>query len=193
MLARLLQGSFRYAPVTSSQFLEVLNALPTTRVCTRVLEVEQCRGLSTGAGPSEPGPSPPQKARSGPRLVLASAKSKEVHFQEGIIHVHNTLNNCLLTLTDLEGMPKAFTSSGCVGYKNAAKASPLAAERAAEDMAGKALKLGYNPVVVKTKGLGKSKLYVLQQLQKCGIKVTEIQDITPIPYNGCRLKRKRRV
>ncbi len=112
--------------------------------------------------------------------------------QEGVVHVHCSLNNTILTLTDTDGQVKASSSCGKVGFKNANKSTPLATEKAAEDIARKALALGYGTAVVKLKGMGRNKMYAVQSLHKTGLSVTQIQDVTPIPYNGCRLPRKRR-
>ncbi len=108
------------------------------------------------------------------------------------MHVHCTLNNTILTLTDAQGAVKASSSCGKVGYKNSTKSTPMATERAAEDIARKALGLGYGTAVVKLKGMGRNKMYAVQAMHKTGLSVTQIQDVTPIAYNGCRLPRKRR-
>lgn len=111
----------------------------------------------------------------------------------GTVHVYNTNNNIFLTLTDPGGSVKAWTSAGTVGFKNARKSLPVAAEKAAEELARKALKLGYGTVTVKLKGVGKNKQYAVQSLHASGLKLTRLMDITPIPYNGCRRPKRRRV
>lgn len=77
--------------------------------------------------------------------------------------------------------------------KNAQKSTPLATERAAEELAKRALKLGYTNVVVRLKGVGRNKQYAVQSLSKAGLRITQLQEVTSIPYNGCRIPRKRRV
>lgn len=129
----------------------------------------------------------------GPRLVQAAqhgpAKPRP---QEGIIHIHNTRNNCHLVLTDREGNVKTWTSSGSAGFKNSGKSTPMAAEAAAAEIARRAVAKGFVSVVVKLKGTGRAKSYALTSLAANGLTVKQLQDITPIPYNGCRLPRKRR-
>jgi ribosomal protein uS11 len=146
------------------------------------------------AGSSSGGSRPPRLNQYGPRLVtqLRRGGRDRATLMEGIVHVHCTLNNTILTLTDPQGTVKASSSCGKMGFKNANKSTPLATERAAEDIARKALGLGYGTAVVKLNGMGRNKMYAVQALHKTGLSVTQIQDVTPIAYNGCRLPRKRR-
>eukprot|EP00955_Chlamydomonas_euryale_P115159 366332-Chlamydomonas_euryale.AAC.6 len=111
----------------------------------------------------------------------------------GIVHVQNTNNNIFVTLTDAGGNVKAWTSAGTVGFKNARKSLPVAAEKAAEELARRALKLGYTSASVKLKGVGKNKQYAVQSLNAAGLHLTRLMDVTPIPYNGCRRPKRRRV
>lgn len=99
----------------------------------------------------------------------------------------------ILSLTDTGGAVKAWTSAGSVGFKNARKSLPVAAEKAAEELAQKAIKLGYGSAEVKLKGVGNNKQYVVQSLGSSGLKLTKLMDVTPIPYNGCRRPKKRRI
>lgn len=111
-----------------------------------------------------------------------------------VVHVHNSSNDIILTLADArDGMVKAWTSAGTAGYKNARKSLPVAAEKAAEELARKAIKLGYRTAEVRLKGVGNNKQYAVQSLHASGLQVTRLMDVTPIPYNGCRLPKKRRV
>ncbi|MEW5307117.1 MAG: hypothetical protein WDW38_002189 [Sanguina aurantia] len=129
----------------------------------------------------------------GPRKVTLLRRSGDDAALEGTIHISNTLNNIFVTLTGGDGNIKAWASAGTMGFKNARKRQPIAAERAAEDVARKALKLGYVNVVVKIQGMGNNKQYAVQSLHSAGLRITQLMDVTPIPYNGCRPKKKRRV
>ena len=112
---------------------------------------------------------------------------------EGIVHIQNTFNNIIVTLTDKAGFIKTYTSAGQVGFRGARKSQPVAAERAAEELAKRALRLGYTTVQVKLKGPGNNKQYAVQSLHAAGLKITHLMDVTGIPYNGCRPPKKRRV
>jgi small subunit ribosomal protein S11 len=113
--------------------------------------------------------------------------------REGIVHVNSTFNNTIMVLTDRDSKVQTWTSGGTVGYKNANKATPMAAELAAKELAKRAIGLGFHSVVVKLKGMGKNKQFAVQSLAANGLTVSQLQDVTPIPYNGCRLPRRRRV
>jgi small subunit ribosomal protein S11 len=113
--------------------------------------------------------------------------------REGIVHVNSSFNNTIMVLTDRDSKVQTWASGGTVGYKNANKATPMAAELAAKELAKRALGLGFHSVVVKLKGMGKNKQFAVQSLAANGLTVTQLQDVTPIPYNGCRLPRRRRV
>jgi small subunit ribosomal protein S11 len=119
--------------------------------------------------------------------------SKFDRTKEGIVHINSTLNNTFCVLTDKEGAVKAWTSGGTVGHKNSAKSTPIAAEKAAKNLAQKAFELGYSTVLVKLKGRGTNKQFAAAALAANGLTVTALQDVTPIPYNGCRLPRRRRL
>lgn len=109
------------------------------------------------------------------------------------MHISNTMNNILLALTDSQGKVKAQTSAGVVGFRNARKSLPVAAEKAADELAKRALKMGYGSVVVRLKGVGNNKQVALQALHAAGLRITALEEVTAIPYNGCRLPKRRRV
>lgn len=98
-----------------------------------------------------------------------------------------------MTLTDKQGAVKAWASGGSAGFRNANKSTPLAAERAAAELAKRAKDLGFYSVVIKFKGMGMNKQIAAQTLARFGITISELHDVTPVPYNGCRPKKKRRV
>jgi ribosomal protein S11 len=138
-------------------------------------------------------PSPRGGALFGPRLVQGLQRgAAKAAPQQGIIHIHNSSNNCIMVLTDREGKVKTWTSGGTVGYKNAGKATPQAAEAAAAELARRALDKGFSSAIVKLKGAGRNKQFAVQALAAHGVQITQLQEVTSIPYNGCRLPRKRR-
>jgi small subunit ribosomal protein S11 len=112
---------------------------------------------------------------------------------KGIIHIQSTRNNTILTLTDLQGNSKCWTSAGSIGFRNTRKSTTYAAQAAAERLASKALNLGFNVVVVKIKGLGYGKDSSVRALYKSQLYITKIIERTPIPHNGCRAPKKRRM
>ena len=113
--------------------------------------------------------------------------------KKGIIHIQSTRNNTILTLTDLQGNSKCWTSAGSIGFRNTRKSTTYAAQAAAERLANKALNLGFNVVVIKIKGLGYGKDSSVRALYKSNLIITKIVEITPIPHNGCRAPKKRRL
>ena len=125
-------------------------------------------------------------------------KTKNIDFlkknkQTGIIHIQSTRNNTILTLTDSQGNTKFWISAGSIGFKNSRKSTTYAAQAAAEKLTISALKLGFFSVIVKMKGLGHGKQNSIRTISKSGLKIMKIEDRTPIPHNGCRPPKKRRV
>jgi len=110
----------------------------------------------------------------------------------GIVHLQTTANNTILTLTDLDGNTRAWSSSGSAGFKNSRKSTSYAAQAAAEKLAKKAKQIGYQMVHIKMKGLGYGKELSLKGLKNGGLWIKKIEDLTPISYNGCRPPKKRR-
>ena len=113
--------------------------------------------------------------------------------EKGIIHIQSTRNNTILTLTDLEGNTKFWSSAGNLGFKNSRKSTSYAAQAVAELIATKAFSLGIDSVVLKIKGLGYGKLTAIRALAKSRLNVTQIVERTPVAHNGCRPPKKRRV
>lgn len=111
----------------------------------------------------------------------------------GIVHVQSSFNNTIVTVTDPQGNTLAWSSGGVKGFKGSRKGTPFAAQLAAEDAVHKALEHGLRQVVVYVRGPGAGRESALRALQKTGVRVTAIQDVTPIPHNGCRPPKKRRV
>lgn len=111
----------------------------------------------------------------------------------GIAHIKATFNNTLVTITDMNGETLCWDSAGTIGFKGSRKSTPFAATRAAEECAGKARKLGMQEVEVRIRGAGGGRESAVTALQSAGLKVTAVEDQTPIPHNGCRPRKKRRV
>jgi len=114
--------------------------------------------------------------------------------QVGIAHIHATFNNTLVTITDTNGNALAWSSAGSRGFKGSRKSTPYAAGVAAEDAAKKAQELyGLKKISVYLKGPGTGRESAMRSLQSAGLKITKIRDVTPLPHNGCRSPKRRRV
>jgi len=132
---------------------------------------------------------------STPNTPSASGSKKKVRRNviKGIVHVNATFNNTMVTITDVNGEVIAWDSAGTVGFKGARKSTPFAASRASEKVANKVRRVGMKEVEVRVKGPGPGRESAVTALQANGLKVTAIEDHTPIPFNGCRPPKKRRV
>ena len=111
----------------------------------------------------------------------------------GRAYIRSTFNNTIVTVTDAEGEVLAWASSGSVGFKGTKKGTPFAARLAAESVARRALEYGMRRVDVYVKGPGSGRETAIRSLQSAGLEVSTIRDITPIPHNGCRPPRRRRI
>ena len=111
----------------------------------------------------------------------------------GVVHIKATQNNTIVTITDTNGETLAWDSAGTIGFKGARKSTPFAASRASEKVANKVKRLGMKEVEVRVRGPGPGRESAVSALQNNGLKVTAIEDHTPIPHNGCRAPKKRRV
>jgi small subunit ribosomal protein S11 len=124
----------------------------------------------------------------------ASRKKKEKkNIQNGIAHIQSTFNNTIITITDVNGNTIAWSSAGSQGFKGSRKSTPFAAQLAADDAAKKAQEHGVQNIEVYVKGPGSGREAALRALQAAGFNVTLIRDVTPIPHNGCRPPKRRRV
>jgi small subunit ribosomal protein S11 len=112
---------------------------------------------------------------------------------EGIAHIHSTFNNTIVTITDPQGATLSWASAGTVGFKGSRKGTPFAAQLAAESAARKAQEYGMRTVQVFVKGPGAGRESALRSLQAAGFQIHLIRDVTPIPHNGCRPPKRRRV
>ena len=122
-------------------------------------------------------------------------KQKKVrkNVSRGIAYVKASFNNTVVTITDTSGETLCWCSSGALGFKGSRKSTPFAATRSAEEAGNKAKKMGMQELEVRVKGAGSGRESAVTGLQHSGIKITAIEDHTPIPHNGCRPRKKRRV
>jgi small subunit ribosomal protein S11 len=126
---------------------------------------------------------------------MAKSKKKKArrNVSKGIAHIQATFNNTIVTITDTNGDTLCFASAGTVGFKGSRKSTPFAAQRAAEEAASRAAKFGVKEVDVRLKGPGSGRESAVSALQQAGLNVKVIEDVTPLPHNGCRPPKKRRV
>jgi small subunit ribosomal protein S11 len=137
---------------------------------------------ASGAAPSTSSPAAAPRRRRTRRSV-----------PEGIAHVHATFNNTIVTITDQQGLVVSWSSAGSVGFKGSRKGTPFAAQMAAEAAARKSADFGMRAVIVYVKGPGGGRESAVRALQAAGLGVISIKDVTPIPHNGCRPPKRRRV
>ena len=112
---------------------------------------------------------------------------------QGIAHIQSTFNNTIITITDMSGNTVCWSSSGTLKFKGSRKSTPFASQLAAEDAARKAMEQGMKTIQVHVKGPGSGRESALRALQGAGFQITLIKDVTPIPHNGCRPPKRRRV
>jgi small subunit ribosomal protein S11 len=124
----------------------------------------------------------------------ARTKKKERRYVlEGIVHISSTFNNTIVSATDPQGAVVAWASAGTVGFKGAKKGTPFAAQQAAESVAKRSMDQGMRKAEVLVKGPGAGRETAIRALQAAGLEITLIRDVTPIPHNGCRPPKRRRV
>ena len=120
-------------------------------------------------------------------------KREKKNITNGVVHVNSSFNNTMVTITDVQGNTIAWSSSGLMGFKGSRKSTPYAAQLAAEDAGKKASEHGLKNVDVEVSGPGSGRESALRALQSIGFSITSIRDVTPIPNNGCRPPKRRRV
>ena len=120
-------------------------------------------------------------------------KKERKHVTHGVAHIKSSFNNTIISITDLEGNVLAWASAGNAGFKGSRKSTPFAAQLAADDAARKAQDHGMQSVSVRVSGPGAGRESALRGLQSAGLRITSIKDVTPIPHNGCRPPKRRRV
>jgi len=123
----------------------------------------------------------------------AKKKKGRKNIRDGIAHIHSTFNNTIVTITDVQGNVVAWSSAGAMGFKGSRKGTPFAAQRAADSAARKAMDHGMHAVQVYVRGPGAGRDSALRSLQLAGLNINLIKDVTPIPHNGCRPPKRRRV
>lgn len=129
------------------------------------------------------------------KITKTRTKKKRVRlsFNEGVARIHSSFNNTIVTLTDKAGNVLTWSSGGKIGYKGSKKSTPFAAQLAAEEVAKAALDMGINKVRVVVKGPGGGRESAIRSLDANGLQITMITDATPIPHNGCRPRKTRRI
>ncbi|MSR54993.1 MAG: 30S ribosomal protein S11 [Gemmataceae bacterium] len=126
-------------------------------------------------------------------MAKSKKRKQRRNVSRGIAHIHSTFNNTIVTISDTAGDALCTTSAGMVGFKGSRKSTPYAAQRAAEACAEKASKYGVKEVEVRVRGPGAGRESAITALQASGLTVKVIEDVTPLPHNGCRAPKKRRV
>lgn len=120
-------------------------------------------------------------------------RREKKNITSGVAHVSATFNNTMITITDAQGNTISWSSAGAQGFKGSRKSTPFAAQMAAEDAGKKAMEHGMKNLEVEVRGPGSGRESALRALQAAGFTITSIRDVTPIPHNGCRPRKRRRV
>lgn len=138
---------------------------------------------------------PTQTAAAAAEPAAASKKKRKgkKNILNGVVHIQSTFNNTLITITDVSGNVISWSSAGARGFRGSRKSTPFAAQVAAGDAAAKAMEHGLKNVSVMVKGPGSGRESALRALAAAGLKISLIRDVTPIPHNGCRQPKRRRV
>jgi small subunit ribosomal protein S11 len=126
-------------------------------------------------------------------MAKPKKKSMRRNVGKGIAYIKATFNNTIITVTDAKGQVLAWDSAGTIGYKGSRKSTPFAAQRAANKVAEKIRKMGVHELEVKVKGPGSGRESAIRSLSNAGIDIKAIEDVTPLPHNGCRPRKRRRV
>ncbi len=126
-------------------------------------------------------------------MKKGSRKKIKKNVQTGIAHIQSTFNNTMITVTDVSGNVLCWATAGAQGFKGSRKSTPFAAQVAAEECSKKAMEHGVRQLSIYVKGPGSGRESAVRALQAAGIKITLIRDVTPIPHNGCRPPKRRRV
>ena len=124
---------------------------------------------------------------------MVTKKTTKKRVSEGIAHIHASFNNTLISITDKQGNAIAQSSSGAQGFRGSRKSTPFAAQRAAEAVGDKVKMVGIESLEIQVRGPGSGRESAIRGLNSKGFKITKITDVTPIPHNGCRPSKRRRV
>ena len=125
--------------------------------------------------------------------MAKSRKSTKKQVSEGVAHIHATFNNTLINVTDKQGNTLAWASAGGQGFKGSRKSTPFAAQKAAEEVAAQIRSNGIERLEIEVRGPGSGRESAIRGLNSMGFRITKITDVTPIPHNGCRPPKRRRV
>lgn len=126
-------------------------------------------------------------------MAKSTKRKVRKNVAKAIVCIKATFNNTLITITDMDGDTICSSSSGCVGFKGSRKSTPFAASQAAQRAAGIAMRNGVREIEIKVKGPGSGRESAIAALQQAGLRISAIEDVTPLPHNGCRPSKKRRV
>jgi len=126
-------------------------------------------------------------------MAKSTKKKAKKNIAKGIAHVFASFNNTIITIADPQGNTVAWGSSGAMGFKGTRKSTPFAAMRAGERTAVAAIRHGMKEIDVRIKGAGSGRESAIRSMAKAGLKILSIEDVTPLPHNGCRAKKRRRV
>lgn len=127
------------------------------------------------------------------RKAIRTKKKVKKNIANGVVHIQSTFNNTIITITDAGGNVISWSSAGMNGFKGSRKSTPFAAQQASEDAAKKAMEHGLKSVEVYVKGPGPGRESAIKALQATGLTVAMIKDVTPVPHNGCKPPKRRRV
>ncbi|MCD8361251.1 MAG: 30S ribosomal protein S11 [Acidaminococcaceae bacterium] len=127
------------------------------------------------------------------KKVVRNKKKVSKNIESGVAHIHSTFNNTIVTIADLNGNVLSWASAGGLGFRGSRKSTPFAAQMAAEEATKAAMEHGLKQVEVFVKGPGAGREAAIRALQAAGLEVNSIKDVTPIPHNGCRPPKRRRV
>ncbi|OOB80312.1 MAG: 30S ribosomal protein S11 [Epulopiscium sp. Nuni2H_MBin003] len=132
-------------------------------------------------------------AKKGAKKATTKRRRERKNVERGMAHIQSTFNNTMVTLTDANGNALSWASAGGLGFRGSRKSTPYAAQMAAETAAVAAMEYGLKSVEVMVKGPGSGREAAIRALQAAGLEVTLIKDVTPVPHNGCRPPKRRRV
>ena len=132
-------------------------------------------------------------AKAAVKKTVRKKRRERKNIEKGQAHIQSTFNNTLVTLTDMEGSALSWSSAGSLGFKGSRKSTPFAAQMVADEAAKPAVAAGLKKVEVFVKGPGSGRESAIRALQTAGLEITMIKDVTPIPHNGCRPPKRRRV
>ena len=138
---------------------------------------------------------PQTSAPAGDKATAPAPRVKKLKrsVSKAVIHVKATFNNTIVTVTDTQGNTLCWASAGSIGYKGSRKSTPFAAQRAAERAGEQASKFGVKEVEVQVKGPGSGRESAVRALKQSGVEIKSVEDVTPLPHNGCRPRKRRRV